>query len=287
MRSPLRTTRKSVLTVAAAAIALPVGIGLAAGPAQASTSSGAATARPATAVAVSASGHAVAAAGKAAPCGGPLHRTQRGLPPGTGGQSATGPVPDGPPAGAVVESHGGGAPSAVPGGPDAPTTDLRQVVIAGSAPGGAPSGDSEFGMASCDEHGGQVFAVHIGRPAGGGQPVLTIAEVQGGPAAAAGLRAGDVIQSIDGAAPVTNGKPDQAVIDRLLPPETGSRTVSLVVHRPSTGRTWTVTLKLQAPPGASAHGKPEIHRFASPATPGESSTDTAPDSPPDLPALTS
>ncbi len=114
----------------------------------------------------------------------------------------------------------------------------------------------------------QVLGIQVSRARGGAAAKVTLAEVKGGPAEAAGLRAGDVIESIDGRAPISEGKPVREVIDRLLPPESGSRTVRLVVHRPSTGRTWTVNLTQQAPdPGAG--GGPRVHRFLNPDGPGQ------------------
>ncbi|SNQ51251.1 exported hypothetical protein [Frankia canadensis] len=275
------------MAVAAMAVALPVGVGLTAGAAQASPPSGSvSSAAGVTATSVSSAHPAIANVtaagdGKGAPCplppDGIVHKTL----PGSGGQPAGGAVHN-EVFGAGGQSASAPALPAPEGAPvDGETVDGATFVAGGAgdgsgpvtrrnvvrAPAGEAGGTAEFGIATCDTHGGQVFAIHVGPPAGGGAPVLTIAQVQGGPAAAAGLRAGDVVQSIDGAAPIVNGKPDRKVIEKLLPPDSGTRTVHLVVHRPSTNRTWTVALTLQPPPGAPA-GKPWIHRFVHPGAPG-------------------
>ncbi|MCK9895474.1 PDZ domain-containing protein [Frankia sp. AgB32] len=121
----------------------------------------------------------------------------------------------------------------------------------------------------------QVLGFRATRTRDGAMAELTLAEVRGGPAAAAGLQAGDVIESIDGRASISNGAPDRDVLDRLLPPESGKRTVRLVVRRPSTGRTWTVNLT-QAAPDPAAGGGPRIQRFLSPDGPGQVPSDLPP-----------
>ncbi|CAO5168378.1 putative PDZ domain-containing protein [Frankia sp. AiPs1] len=119
---------------------------------------------------------------------------------------------------------------------------------------------------------GEAFGIHVTAPSEGGQPSVTIAEVRGGPAAAAGLRAGDVIESIDSVVPISNGVPNQQVLDRLLPPESGPRTVRVAVRRPSTGRSWTVTLTLRG----DGKGKPQNQRFGQPDGPARPGSQTAP-----------
>ncbi|WP_248840194.1 PDZ domain-containing protein [Frankia sp. AgKG'84/4] len=187
------------------------------------------------------------------------------------------------PKGLTVSAPGGpGVPAppapagaVVGGGPDARPANVvvgdGSVAVAQSGPRiviGPASGASgpEFGESSA---GGaqRVLGFQVSKPRDGAATKLTLAEVKGGPAEAAGLRAGDVIESIDGHAPISKGRPVREVIDRLLPPRSGSRAVRLVVHRPSTGRTWTVNLTQQAPDPA-AGGGPRVHRFRNPDGPG-------------------
>jgi carboxyl-terminal processing protease len=74
-------------------------------------------------------------------------------------------------------------------------------------------------------------------------PPMYVTEVLGGPAASAGLRPGDVIESVNGAPVFVGGTISAAAIAPLaintypLPAR-----VTLLLHRPATGRTWTVTL---------------------------------------------
>jgi carboxyl-terminal processing protease len=68
-------------------------------------------------------------------------------------------------------------------------------------------------------------------------PPLFITSVLGGPAAAQGLRPGDVIEAVDGQSPFTGGVPSPGVSYPDSDP------VRLTLHRPANGRTWTVTLK--------------------------------------------
>jgi carboxyl-terminal processing protease len=60
--------------------------------------------------------------------------------------------------------------------------------------------------------------------------------------AGAGLRPGDVIVAVDGAAPFVDGQPDAGVASLLSPQYPDRQAVALTVRRPATGRTWTVTL---------------------------------------------
>lgn len=71
---------------------------------------------------------------------------------------------------------------------------------------------------------------------------LFVTTVPGGAARAAGLRPGDIIESINGSAPFINGKPTPAIA-ALYPDYPEARPVRLRLLRQTTGRRWTVTLK--------------------------------------------
>ncbi|GAA3827778.1 hypothetical protein GCM10022226_55810 [Sphaerisporangium flaviroseum] len=71
---------------------------------------------------------------------------------------------------------------------------------------------------------------------------LFVTTVEGGAAQAAGLRPGDIIESINGSAPFIDGKASPAIA-ALYPEYPQARPVRLRVLRQSTGRRWTVTLK--------------------------------------------
>jgi carboxyl-terminal processing protease len=71
---------------------------------------------------------------------------------------------------------------------------------------------------------------------------LFVTTVQGGAAQAAGLRPGDVIESINGSAPFIDGKATPAIAV-LYPRYPQARPVRLRLLRQTTGRRWTVTLK--------------------------------------------
>jgi carboxyl-terminal processing protease len=73
-------------------------------------------------------------------------------------------------------------------------------------------------------------------------PPLFIASVLGGPAAARGLRPGDVIAAVDGAPPFVDGVPSPGAITLLSQQYPRADPLRLTMHRPATGRTWTVTL---------------------------------------------
>ncbi|MEV4223409.1 S41 family peptidase [Nonomuraea sp. NPDC049725] len=73
-------------------------------------------------------------------------------------------------------------------------------------------------------------------------PPLFVTAVHGGAARAAGLRPGDVIESIDGSAPFIGGKAT-AAIAALYEPYPRARPVRLSLLRESTGRRWSVTLR--------------------------------------------
>ncbi|GAA4233420.1 carboxyl-terminal processing protease [Streptosporangium album] len=73
-------------------------------------------------------------------------------------------------------------------------------------------------------------------------PPLFVTTVQGGAAQAAGVRAGDIIESINGSAPFIDGKATPAIA-ALYPQYPRARPVRLRLLRQSTGRRWSVTLK--------------------------------------------
>ncbi|GAB2814974.1 hypothetical protein GCM10022221_11060 [Actinocorallia aurea] len=71
---------------------------------------------------------------------------------------------------------------------------------------------------------------------------LFVTAVEGGAARAAGLRPGDVIESIDGSAPFIDGKATPAIA-ALYPRYPQARPVRLRLLRQTTGRRWSVTLR--------------------------------------------
>ncbi|MFD1937032.1 MULTISPECIES: S41 family peptidase [Nonomuraea] len=73
-------------------------------------------------------------------------------------------------------------------------------------------------------------------------PPLFVTTVQGGAAQAAGLRPGDIIESINGSAPFIDGKATPAIA-ALYPRYPQARPVLLRLLRQATGRRWSVTLK--------------------------------------------
>ena len=84
-------------------------------------------------------------------------------------------------------------------------------------------------------------------------PLFITAVAPGSPAASSGLRPGDVIVSVDGAPPFADGIVSAGVMNLLYGPYPQPGRVSVRLHRPATGRTWTVTLTAavyQAPPPA-------------------------------------
>jgi carboxyl-terminal processing protease len=74
-------------------------------------------------------------------------------------------------------------------------------------------------------------------------PPLFITSVLGGPAAAQRLRPGDVIEAVNGQSPFAGGVPSPGVGNLLSQTYPNSDPVRLTLHRPASGRTWTVTLK--------------------------------------------
>lgn len=87
-------------------------------------------------------------------------------------------------------------------------------------------------------------------------PPLYVAQVQGGPAATVGLRLGDVIESVDGGPPFTNGTVSPGVMSLLAQQYPQGQPVRLTLRRPATGRTWAVTLRpaLFKPSSAASTG---------------------------------
>ncbi|MEV1176819.1 S41 family peptidase [Nonomuraea sp. NPDC049784] len=77
---------------------------------------------------------------------------------------------------------------------------------------------------------------------GAALPPLFVTTVQGGAAQAAGLRPGDIIESVNGSAPFIDGKATPAIA-ALYPQYPQARPVQLRLLRQNTGRRWTVTLK--------------------------------------------
>lgn len=71
---------------------------------------------------------------------------------------------------------------------------------------------------------------------------LFITGIEGGPAAALGLKPGDVIESVDGAPPFVDGVLSVGAMNLLTPPYRANPVpMHLVLRRPSTGRTWEAT----------------------------------------------
>ncbi|WP_248961836.1 S41 family peptidase [Sphaerisporangium perillae] len=94
---------------------------------------------------------------------------------------------------------------------------------------------------------GLGLAANVNGPQADGDPGVTlpplfVTTVQGGAAQAAGLRPGDLIESINGSAPFIDGQASPA-INALYPQYPEARPVQLRLLRQSTGRRWTVTLK--------------------------------------------
>jgi carboxyl-terminal processing protease len=87
-------------------------------------------------------------------------------------------------------------------------------------------------------------------------PLFVTGVLPGSPAASNGLRPGDVIVSVNGAPPFADGIISGGVMHLLFGPYPQPGRVSVRLHRPATGRTWTVTLTpalyQAAPPPVSA-----------------------------------
>ncbi|MFC4115235.1 S41 family peptidase [Nonomuraea zeae] len=78
---------------------------------------------------------------------------------------------------------------------------------------------------------------------GAALPPLFVTAVQGGAAETAGLRPGDVIESVDGSAPFIDGDVTPAAVIALYPQYPQAAPVRLRLLRQDTGRRWSVTLK--------------------------------------------
>ncbi|MDA0635530.1 S41 family peptidase [Nonomuraea sp. MCN248] len=87
-----------------------------------------------------------------------------------------------------------------------------------------------------------VHDAQVNGEPGTARPPLFVTAVEGGAARAAGLRPGDVIESINGSVPFHDGKAT-AVIAALYPRYPQARPVRLRLLRQSTGRRWSVTLR--------------------------------------------
>jgi carboxyl-terminal processing protease len=74
-------------------------------------------------------------------------------------------------------------------------------------------------------------------------PPLYITSVAGGPAAEQGLRPGDIIEAVNGAPIYVDGIPSLGALGLLFQQYPRSDQIRVTVRRPSTGRTWTVTMK--------------------------------------------
>jgi carboxyl-terminal processing protease len=87
-------------------------------------------------------------------------------------------------------------------------------------------------------------------------PLFVVSVLPGSPAEAAGLRAGDVIQTVDGVPPFVNGQLDPGVmawLDQVYPQQ---EKVQVALQRPSTGRVWSVAIAPDfSPPSPLVSGK--------------------------------
>ena len=86
-------------------------------------------------------------------------------------------------------------------------------------------------------------------------PLFVTAVAPGSPAARHTVRPGDVILSVNGAPPFADGAVSDGVMNLLYGPYPPPGRVSVRLHRPATGRTWTVTLTpaiYPAPPLAAS-----------------------------------
>jgi carboxyl-terminal processing protease len=100
-------------------------------------------------------------------------------------------------------------------------------------PGGGPYG---FGLSTQPTGGPHP-------PSEGQNPPLYIDEVSpDAPAAAAGLRPGDIIEAVDDIPPFINGILESGVVAQLYPQERNHDPVRVTIKRPATGETKTVTL---------------------------------------------
>ncbi|TMR06251.1 peptidase [Nonomuraea turkmeniaca] len=87
-----------------------------------------------------------------------------------------------------------------------------------------------------------VSASQVNDDPGVALPPLFVTSVLGGGAQAAGLRPGDLIESVNGSAPFIDGKAGPAIV-ALYPEYPDARPVRLRLLRQATGHRWSVTLK--------------------------------------------
>lgn len=92
-----------------------------------------------------------------------------------------------------------------------------------------------------DSYDGDLYG--LGLKASTALSPVFVTEVLGGAAQAAGLRPGDIIESIDGSAPFIGSTVTPAAIAALHPEYPEATPVRLRVLRETTGRRWTVSLK--------------------------------------------
>jgi carboxyl-terminal processing protease len=87
-----------------------------------------------------------------------------------------------------------------------------------------------------------VAPLAVTAPAEALAPLFITSVTPGSPASRQDLRPGDVVVSVNGAPPFAGGVVSEGAINALFPqyPQAGPVTVRL--HRPATGRTWTVTM---------------------------------------------
>ncbi len=117
-----------------------------------------------------------------------------------------------------------------------------------------PPGDvpGDFGLGSSTSP-GYPLAVTASQEAL--PPLFVTAVAPGSPAASHGVRPGDVIISVNGAPPFADGAVSEGAMNLLLAPSPPAGRVSVRLHRPATGRTWTVPLTpalYPAPPLAAS-----------------------------------
>jgi hypothetical protein len=89
-------------------------------------------------------------------------------------------------------------------------------------------------------------------------PLFVTAVEPGSPAGSHGMRPGDVIVAVNGAPPFADGIISKGAMNLLFGPYPQAGRVSVRLHRPATGRTWTVTLTPafnHAPPSPGASPK--------------------------------
>lgn len=88
-----------------------------------------------------------------------------------------------------------------------------------------------------------VSPFHLDGDLGATLPPLFVTTVLGGAARKAGVRPGDIIESINGSAPFIDGKITSAAVAALYPRYPDEDPVKVRLSRESTGRRWSVTLK--------------------------------------------